>query len=126
LKFLVDMNLTPRWTAFLSDAGFAAVHWSAVGRGDAADPIIMSYARDNGYCLLTHDLDFGTILALANWDRPSVVQVRADDTSPEAIGPTLVRALARSEADIEAGALLTVEPAKLRVRLLPFRSVGDS
>jgi predicted nuclease of predicted toxin-antitoxin system len=72
--------------------------------------------------VITHDLDFGTILALTNWDRPSVVQIRSDDTSPESIGAIMARALAQSMADIEAGALLTIEPDRMRVRLLPFRN----
>ena len=80
----------------------------------------MAHARDHSGCILTHDLDFGTILALTNWDRPSVVQIRAEDTSPEMIGPAVLRAVAQSMADIVAGALLTVDPAKLRVRILPF------
>ncbi len=81
----------------------------------------MAYGRDHDFCVLTHDLDFGTILALTNWDRPSVVHIRADDTSPEAIGSAVVRALAQSAAEIAVGALITVEPEKSRVRLLPFQ-----
>ena len=30
MKLVVDMNLSPRWTRFLSDAGIEAVHWSEV------------------------------------------------------------------------------------------------
>lgn len=53
----------------------------------------MQYARDHGRVVITHDLDFTTILALTNWDKPSVVQIRADDTSPESIGPAVIKAL---------------------------------
>jgi predicted nuclease of predicted toxin-antitoxin system len=35
MTFLVDMSLSPGLGGFLSDAGFAAVHWSKVGPGDA-------------------------------------------------------------------------------------------
>jgi predicted nuclease of predicted toxin-antitoxin system len=121
VKFLVDMNLSPRWVGFLSNSGHAAVHWSAIGAPDAPDTEIMAHARANDLCVLTHDLDFGTILALTNWDKPSVVQIRADDTSPESIGDILIRALAQSADEIEQGALLTVEPARMRLRILPFR-----
>jgi predicted nuclease of predicted toxin-antitoxin system len=122
VKFLVDMNLSPRWIEFLGNSAHTATHWSTVGAPNAPDCEIIAYARANGFCVLTHDLDFGTILALTNWDQPSVVQIRADDTSPEAIGGVVARALAQTILEIEAGALLTVEPDKLRVRLLPFRS----
>lgn len=116
------MNLSTRWVSHLADAGFEAVHWSTVGAATASDATVMQYARDNGFCVLTHDLDFSTILAHANWDRPSVIQIRADDTSPESIGAEITRALTVSMTDIDAGAVLTVEPARLRIRILPLRS----
>ena len=37
MKLIVDMNLSPRWTGFLADAGFPAVHWSTLGAGTASD-----------------------------------------------------------------------------------------
>ena len=100
MMFLVDMNLAPRWVEFLVAAGHSAVHWSNVGAATAPDHIIMAHARDHNGCVLTHDLDFGTLLALTNWERPSVVQIRAEDTSPERIGPAVLRAVAQSMATL--------------------------
>jgi predicted nuclease of predicted toxin-antitoxin system len=122
MKILIDMNLTPRWVVFLVTAGFEAIHWSAVGKADSPDATIVEYARIHGYCVLTHDLDFGTILALTNWDKPSVVQIRAEDTSPEANAKVLAEALTQLKDELDRGALLTVEPTRMRVRLLPFQS----
>jgi predicted nuclease of predicted toxin-antitoxin system len=31
MKLVVDMNLPPRWVAFLAANGIEAVHWSDVG-----------------------------------------------------------------------------------------------
>lgn len=62
MKFLIDMNLSPRWVAILTAAGFDAGHWSTAGAGDASDNEIMHFARVNDMVVLTHDLDFGTIL----------------------------------------------------------------
>jgi predicted nuclease of predicted toxin-antitoxin system len=67
------MNLTPRWVGALEAAGLRAEHWSTVGRADAPDRDIIQYARDHGRVVITHDLDFTTILALTSWDKPSVV-----------------------------------------------------
>jgi predicted nuclease of predicted toxin-antitoxin system len=58
MLLLVDMNLTPRWVPFLSDAGHGCLHWSEIGAATTADEIICSYARQHGYVLLTNDLDF--------------------------------------------------------------------
>jgi Domain of unknown function (DUF5615) len=65
MKFLLDMNLPPRWAQFFSDHGFKCVHWSNVGEYTAKDSVIMAYALEHGYTVLTHDLDFGALLAAA-------------------------------------------------------------
>ncbi len=46
----------------------------------------MQWATAIGYAVFTHDLDFGTMLALSGADGPSVVQVRCLNVLPEAIG----------------------------------------
>jgi len=46
----------------------------------------MAYARTHDFVVLTHDLDFGAILAATHGDKPSVVQIRAEDVSPDVIG----------------------------------------
>jgi predicted nuclease of predicted toxin-antitoxin system len=115
------MNLSPLWVDFLGSAGIVAAHRASIGERDAPDTDIMAYAAAEGYVVLTHDLDFGAILAATNGSRPSVVQFRASDLSPDKIGPHLTDALSRMEAEIEQGALLTIEPGRARMRLLPFQ-----
>jgi predicted nuclease of predicted toxin-antitoxin system len=121
VKLLIDMNLLPLWVDFLASAGIEAAHWASVGDRDALDAEIMTYAAATGYIVLTHDLDFGAILAGTNNARPSVVQFRASDLSPDMIGRHLIDALRRMEAEMEQGALLTIEPGRSRMRLLPLR-----
>ncbi len=121
MKVLIDMNLSPRWARFLADAGIEAAHWSELGAGDAPDVEIMAFAKAHGYVVFTHDLDFSAILAATHGEKPSVVQVRSEDVSPEAIGDAVVAAVRQTAADLAGGALLTVEPTRMRVRLLPLR-----
>jgi predicted nuclease of predicted toxin-antitoxin system len=122
VKLLVDMNLSPRWVGLLTDAGMEAVHWSSLGPANAPDPEIMAFARSNDYVVLTHDLDFGTILAATHEDKPSVVQLRSEDVSPEAIGSPVIDALRQMSAELEDGALLTVDPKRTRLRVLPLQT----
>lgn len=42
----------------------------------ATDEEIMRWARENGYVVFTHDLNFGVILAATRAQSPSVIQVR--------------------------------------------------
>ena len=122
MKLLIDMNLSPRWVRLLREAGFDAEHWSAVGAADAADAEIMTFARAEGFVVLTHDLDFSAILAATRGDKPSVVQIRSDDISPEAMGGFVISALGRMSSQLAEGALLTIEPRRMRLRLLPLQS----
>ncbi len=121
MKVLIDMNLSPRWAATLAYAGIKAQHWSDVGAPDAPDVQIMDYARADGWVVLTHDLDFGGMLAATQGEKPSVVQIRSDNVSPDAIGQAVVSALKQMEAELEQGALLTIDPKRTRLRVLPLK-----
>jgi predicted nuclease of predicted toxin-antitoxin system len=120
MKLLIDMNLSPRWIGVLAEAGFDAVHWSTIGRSNARDTEIMDFAKANGYVVLTHDLDFGAILAATHGEKPSVVQIRSEDVSPDVIGKSVIVALKQMATELEEGALLTLDPNRPRLRLLPL------
>ncbi len=76
----------------------------------------------NGCVILTHDLDFGAILAATHLEKPSVLQIRAEDLYPGVIGKLIVNALILGQNELEAGALITVDSKRTRLRLLPFPS----
>lgn len=120
MRILIDMNLSPRWVDVLADAGIESIHWSSVGEATASDSFIMAFAKGAGYVVLTHDLDFGSILAATHGDKPSVIQIRSGTLSTAAIGPFVIKTLIQMEAEIESGALLTIEPPRARIRLLPL------
>jgi predicted nuclease of predicted toxin-antitoxin system len=61
VKILIDMNLPPRWVQLFANAGWEALHWSQVGSPTASDREIMAWARENGYIVFTHDLDFSAL-----------------------------------------------------------------
>lgn len=120
IKILIDMNLSPDWSPLLENAGWAAVHWSTVGDPRASDREIMDWAEAHGHIVLTHDLDFGTILALTHKTGPSVLQVRGQDLLPDHMGNLVITAIKQHETDLDSGALVVVEESKNRVRVLPI------
>ena len=122
MKVLLDMNLSPLWVQFLTGEGIQCVHWSAVGDPRAPDAQIMQWARENQFVLFTNDMDFGALLAGTRAKGPSVLQVRTKDTMADAIGRDVVRVLLLREQAIAAGALVTIERARARIRVLP---IGD-
>lgn len=121
MKLLVDMNLSPDWVVVLQTSGWEAVHWSKVGDPRAADSEIMAWANQNRWVVFTHDLDFGTALALTQAEGPSVIQVRTQDVTPSAVGKLVVNALRQFEAQLEKGALIILDEANVRARILPLK-----
>lgn len=120
MRLLVDMNLSPSLVVMLEERGISAVHWSLVGDPGADDAVILKYAADNEFVIVTNDLDFSSILASTGGGGPSVIQIRADDLRPAILAPKILLAIAASAGDIKSGALVTVDTAKNRVRLLPL------
>src|SRR6476646_1017375 len=120
VKLVIDMNLSPEWVAELGRHGWSAVHWSTVGDQSAEDAAVMAWARDKGHVVFTHDLDFGTTLALPHATGPSVRQVRGRNVLPEDIGPQVVAALRQHDGALATGALVVVDIKKSRVRVLPL------
>jgi len=121
MRVLIDCCLSREWVKHLADAGHEAIHWTSVGPSDAPDQSLVSHAAANGMVLLTHDLDFGTILATQGLAEPSVVQIRSQSHLPEDVGEFILRALEQHESELLAGAILTVDLERLRIRALPLK-----
>lgn len=120
MKILIDMNLTPAWVGFFDAREIESTHWSVVGNPKALDPEIMTFARQNRLVVFTHDLDFGNILAVTHARGPSVIQARVEDPVPATIGEAIVVAITENAAQLERGALITLDPDRLRIRILPI------
>jgi predicted nuclease of predicted toxin-antitoxin system len=120
MKILIDMNLSLRWAELLTVRGIEAVHWNAIGAANAQDVEIMTYAREKGYIVLTRDLDFSAILASTHGDKPSVIQIRTSDARPEIIFETVFHSLIRLTAELENGAIVTIDMNKTRLHVLPL------
>ncbi len=72
--------------------------------------------------ILTQDLDFSAILAATRREKPSVIPIRAADVSPEAASQVVIAAIRQMDVELEEGALIAVDPVRVRVRLLPLRA----
>ena len=120
MKFVVDMNMGPEWVAYLASAGCEATHWRSIGSGSESDHDIMRWARENDHVVLTADLDFGTRVVRDGESGPSIVQLRTEDTLVKLVGPAVLAAIRQSQADLDAGAVVTIERERYRVRRLSF------
>jgi predicted nuclease of predicted toxin-antitoxin system len=120
MKILIDMNLSPEWVREFEIYNIAAVHWSKVGKFDAADVVLMEWARKNEHIIFTHDLDFGTSLALTKAEKPSVIQVRTQDVSISHLSKIIIQTILNHSELLTKGALLVIDEDKKRVRILPL------
>lgn len=125
MKLLIDMSLSPAWVPVFEQHGFSATHWSQVGDNNAPDSVLLKWAKDNACIVFTNDLDFGAILAATSGKSPSVIQVRSQDVTPKHLSSIVVRALRQHQLLIEQGALISINEARARVRILPLRGDAD-
>ena len=115
------MNLSPSWVDRLERHGFDAVHWSTIGAATAPDLEILTWANEHGFVVITNDLDFSSILAASAAATPSVVQIRTQDLLSDAVVSAVADTLEAHREQIERGALVSIDAAATRVRLLPLR-----
>ena len=85
------------------------------------DPDIVTKAAQEQRVVLTFDLDFGDILAVARAKTPSVIIFRLRNQTPAAVIPRLFRVIGDCESDLASGVIIIVEDQGYRVRRLPIR-----
>lgn len=120
MKFLADMGISPRTVDFLRHLGYDAVHLHEEGLHRLPDPDILSKTRQEGRILLTHDLDFGELMAASGANLPSVVTFRLRNMTPANVNHYLQEVATHHQDGLNKGAVITVTEGRLRVRLLPI------
>ncbi len=75
--------------------------------------------------ILTHDLDFGRIMALSGQHLPSVITFRLSDMRPPSVNRQLSEVFLRFSEYLEAGALISVTDRGIRMRRLPVHRRED-
>ena len=107
-------------------AAHDAVHLREEGLIRLPDPDIVAKAAQEQRVVLTFDLDFGDILAVARTGAPSVIIFRLRNQTPAAVNPRLFRVISDCESELASGAIIIVEDQGYRVRRLPIRRRGSA
>ncbi len=122
MRFLVDANMSPRVAELLRSNGHDAVAVRDIGLGDASDDEILDYARGDDRIVISHDTDFGTLLAFRRLSRPSFILIRSSDPiTPDEQAALIIGNLDAISEDLESGAIVVFARGRLRTRRLPVR-----
>jgi predicted nuclease of predicted toxin-antitoxin system len=95
---------------------FIGRFWETV----SSDSLILKWARENELVVCANDLDFGAILTVTRAKGPSVIQVQTQDVTSKHLEDLIVRTLCQHKVILEHGALISVDEARLRSRILPL------
>ncbi len=125
MKFLADMGVSMSTVRALRELGHEIIHLREQNLQRVPDDAILAKAVLEGRVVLTFDLDFGELLATGTQQFPSVIIFRLHKETPSEVTPRLLGVIAERRHELEAGAIITVEETRHRVRRLPLERMGE-
>lgn len=120
MRFLTDIPFGKAVQEFLRTQGHDVLSVAEGLSPQATDPQIVEFAIDQQRCILCFDLGFGGLVALSGEQQPSVITFRINRHTSSAIIGILEDVLPIIEPHVTRGSLITIEPNRIRVRLLPI------
>ena len=120
MRFLLDMNVPRKVGRLLTAAGHECRHVGDVGMSRASDTEIVHEARGRNEVIVTHDLDYGHLLAFSGDAAPSVITFRLRNTRPCRLAARVVDSWPEIERPLVEGAIVILEDVAVRIRSLPM------
>jgi len=120
MRFLVDMPLSPFLAEWLQREGHEAVHAAHIGLGQAPDKEIIAQARKESRTIVTADLDYARLLALAGSSSPGIILLRGGNYSDKEMLGLIKRALMTISSDQLLDSIVVVDKKSVRRRRLPI------
>jgi predicted nuclease of predicted toxin-antitoxin system len=114
------MPLSPTLSQWLVKQGHDAIHADQIGMDRSADTAIIEFAKREVRTIITADLDYPRLLALAAATEPSLVLFRGGQWSDDEI-ISRMSTLLNNVSELEFKySILVVEQDRIRRRRLPI------
>lgn len=120
MKLLLDQGLPRTTIKHLAVAGIVAEHVADLGMSAADDDVILDAAVQRNAVVVTFDSDFHQVLAVSGAMSPSVIRIRMERLKGDQIAAILKQVISTANAELSAGAVVSVTPSRIRVRSLPI------
>jgi predicted nuclease of predicted toxin-antitoxin system len=120
MKLLLDQGLPRSAAALLHDMGLDTLHVADVGMSAAEDPDILRWASSEARTIVSIDSDFHSLLALSAAKTPSVIRIRIEGLKAPEAASLIIQIVSQFRSDLEQGAVVTVQPGRMRMRRLPL------
>jgi len=122
MNFLLNMNVHRDMAAPLIKRGHVCRHVGDIGMARATDVEIVAEAKRMGEVIITHDLDYGHLLAFSGEKAPSVIILRLRDLHMGEVMPRLDSVWKEIESPLMDGAIVSLSDKSLRIRNLPIEA----
>jgi predicted nuclease of predicted toxin-antitoxin system len=113
VKVLLDSCVWGGARAALAAAGHDVV-WAGEWPSDPGDDEILAAAHAEGRVLVTLDKDFGELAILRGHPHSGIVRLVGFTAAQQ--GPACTKVLDAHGTELQRGAIVTVEPRRLRIR----------
>jgi predicted nuclease of predicted toxin-antitoxin system len=119
MRFLLNMNVPRELGRRLIAEGHECRHAGDIGMARATDVGVMEEAKGNDEIIVTHDLDYGDLLAFSGELAPSVIIFRLRNIHPDNLFARITHTWPEIEELLAEGAIVVLEDATFRIRKLP-------
>jgi predicted nuclease of predicted toxin-antitoxin system len=113
MRLVLDACVWGGAVAALRGAGYQ-VEWAGEWEPGLPDDTVLERARERGAITITLDKDFGELAVV--FDRPHAGIVRLVGLGARQQADACIAVLARYAAELRQGALVTVQPGRVRIR----------
>jgi len=121
MRFLIDMPISPKVADWLNQKGHEAIHTFHLGLDGASDATIIERAYRDKEVIITADLDYPRILALAKLDGPGIILFRGSNYNEQEMIDLIQRVLKAIPLEDLPKSIVVVDKIRIRRITLPIK-----